>query len=104
MRTILLLTVLLLALGCNAPVAVQNSTLEPVRSETERIATDTQPAVTLSPVATASPLPTATSLADTLPIIQPAPEIANEIWLNSAPMKLSDLRGKVVLVEFWTFG
>ncbi|MGH7166301.1 MAG: hypothetical protein ACREIS_12345 [Nitrospiraceae bacterium] len=34
----------------------------------------------------------------------PAPEIPNEIWLNSAPQRLADLRGKVVLIEFWTFG
>ena len=24
-------------------------------------------------------------------------------WLNSKPLKVSDLRGKVVLVEFWTY-
>lgn len=24
-------------------------------------------------------------------------------WLNSSPLKLADLQGKVVLVEFWTF-
>jgi len=33
-----------------------------------------------------------------------APELLNEIWLNSEPLKLADLRGKVVLVEFWTYG
>lgn len=33
-----------------------------------------------------------------------APEITNEIWLNSAPLHLSDLKGQVVMVEFWTFG
>lgn len=33
-----------------------------------------------------------------------APEITNTIWLNSTPQRLQDLRGKVVLVEFWTFG
>lgn len=33
-----------------------------------------------------------------------APELFNEVWLNSAPLQLADLRGKVVLVEFWTYG
>jgi thiol-disulfide isomerase/thioredoxin len=33
-----------------------------------------------------------------------APDITNETWLNSAPLHLSDLKGKVVMVEFWTFG
>lgn len=32
------------------------------------------------------------------------PELFNEVWLNSEPLKLTDLRGKVVIVEFWTFG
>lgn len=35
----------------------------------------------------------------------PAPELAGETWLNApAPLRLADLRGKVVLVEMWTFG
>jgi thiol-disulfide isomerase/thioredoxin len=25
-------------------------------------------------------------------------------WLNSGPLNISDLRGKVVLVDFWTYG
>lgn len=33
-----------------------------------------------------------------------APEIANATWLNSTPLRMTDLRGKVVMVEFWTFG
>lgn len=32
------------------------------------------------------------------------PELHNEVWLNSEPLKLADLRGKVAIVEFWTFG
>lgn len=33
-----------------------------------------------------------------------APEIAATTWLNSAPVRLADLKGRVALVEFWTFG
>ncbi len=33
-----------------------------------------------------------------------APEITSSDWINSEPTSMSDLRGKVVLVEFWTFG
>lgn len=33
-----------------------------------------------------------------------APEIASATWLNSASLSAPDLRGKVVVVEFWTFG
>ena len=33
-----------------------------------------------------------------------APDINDQTWLNSAPLHLSDLKGKVVMVEFWTFG
>ena len=35
---------------------------------------------------------------------QPAPEIAGAPWINSPPLTLKDLRGRVVLVEFWTYG
>jgi thiol-disulfide isomerase/thioredoxin len=35
---------------------------------------------------------------------QQAPPITNEIWLNGAPVQPAELKGKVVLVEFWTFG
>jgi thiol-disulfide isomerase/thioredoxin len=33
-----------------------------------------------------------------------APEWTGDAWLNSEPLRLSELRGEVVLVEFWTFG
>ena len=33
-----------------------------------------------------------------------APEISEGRWINSTPLKLSDLREKVVLLEFWTYG
>jgi hypothetical protein len=40
-----------------------------------------------------------------LPDLGPAPELTNDTWLNvDAPLRLADLRGKVVLIDMWTFG
>lgn len=39
-----------------------------------------------------------------LPALSAAPELQNEIWFNSEPLQLAALRGKVVMVEFWTYG
>jgi hypothetical protein len=33
-----------------------------------------------------------------------APDLAGGPWINSPPLTLSALRGRVVLVEFWTYG
>ena len=33
-----------------------------------------------------------------------APELTGRYWLNSAPLTINGLRGRVVLVEFWTYG
>ena len=35
---------------------------------------------------------------------RPAPELASGAWINSQPLTMQALRGRVVLVEFWTFG
>lgn len=35
---------------------------------------------------------------------RPAPDLASTTWINSDPLKLQNLRGKVVLLEFWTYG
>jgi hypothetical protein len=32
-------------------------------------------------------------------------EFMNEVWFNAdRPLRLKDLRGKVLLIEFWIFG
>ena len=40
-----------------------------------------------------------------IPGRQPAPEFADiTAWLNSPPLKMSELKGKVVVVHFMAFG
>jgi len=45
-----------------------------------------------------------TSAAGALRIGTPAPEITGDRWINSEPLSLATLRGRVIVVEFWTFG
>ncbi len=71
----------------------------------------------VSPGAASAPLrnidgqPLPPQLAETLPArvalqdLGPAPELAGITdWINSDPLTVKSLRGKVVLVHFWTFG
>lgn len=40
-----------------------------------------------------------------LPDLGIAPELTNTIWINTTnPLRLADLKGKVVIIEMWTFG
>jgi hypothetical protein len=40
-----------------------------------------------------------------LPDLGLAPELTSMTWINTdTPLRLSDLRGKVVLIEMWTYG
>jgi hypothetical protein len=53
--------------------------------------------------ATATQAPTIET--PSLPDLGPAPELTNEVWLNTeAPLRLADLRGRVILLEMWTYG
>jgi hypothetical protein len=33
-----------------------------------------------------------------------APDLHGGPWINSRPLTLGELRGRVILVEFWTYG
>jgi len=33
-----------------------------------------------------------------------APDIAGDNWINTKPLTIANLKGRVVLVEFWTYG
>ena len=80
----LLLIFLLAVTACSATTA-------PVQTTTSD---ETETAVPLEPFTT-SPLP----------ILAPAPDWNNDVWINSdKPLRLADVQGKVVLLEFWTYG
>lgn len=43
--------------------------------------------------------------ATALPDLGPAPELSGGTqWLNGPPLRTADLRGRVVMIEVWTFG
>lgn len=97
------------AAGCTAPsnLPMPENLKAPVKSqEVVNVApkaaqvADAKPAN--KPVANAL-TPAQSKLLASLPSKGAAPELNNQVWLNSQPLKLADLRGKVVMVEFWTF-
>lgn len=78
--------------------STENPTSEPTVQPTDPPPTDT-------PLSEATPTNTPKiEKVYVLPDLGVAPDITNEVWLNAEPHTLEDLRGKVVLVEFWTFG
>ena len=100
-----------LAAGCAAaPLPSVIAEARPVKATaTENTDDGELVVITIQPTAkaatatsTSSPLPpTATALPD----LGPAPELRGIVgWVNSEPVTLADLRGKVVLVNFWTYG
>jgi hypothetical protein len=125
------MTGLLLALaGCTAQPAPTAAPTQGLGATPDAVPTHTpttapQPAPTASAARTATPVPTigvavATEtppwvaddgltpqqrqLLASLPSRGPAPELRNEVWLNSEPLRLADLRGRVVLLDMWTYG
>ncbi len=57
------------------------------------------------PATTAGPNPTATSVsAADLPVLRPAPDLVElDGWLQTDAAALEDYRGRVVVLQFWTF-
>lgn len=84
--TVLVLTALLVLSACTVPAQMGESPLPETTSST--------------PVAGHETAAKSVTLSDH----GLAPELHNDVWFNSEPLKLADLRGNVVIVEFWTYG
>jgi hypothetical protein len=50
------------------------------------------------------PIPGLPREAQPVSLSAPAPDLPEGPWINSTPLRWSDLRGRVVVVHFWTFG
>lgn len=78
------------------PQAALSDTAVPNKEEMNAPSTETS--------TTQPPAPTEAPMLD-LPDLGPAAEFKNDTWLNAdEPVTLAALEGKVVLLEFWTFG
>ena len=77
--------VIVIALGWDTRFLAQFTFLSTANTEQKLIANLAQPAAPKQALRIAAPLDGATR------------------WLNSPPLQLSELRGKVVLVDFWTY-
>ena len=107
-------TLLLAATSCTAadtvraptPAALVGQPLLATAVSSSTAAASQAPPTILANTATAATTNTTPTTTPelALPVIEPAPEWHNDIWINSEALTLQDLRGKVVLLEFWTFG
>ncbi len=91
---IALVTVALVAAACSGgDTEAEPTVLMPSSQESSEAPGDAGPASTTAP-------------AESYAGSEPAPEFPDGLdWLNSArPLSLSELRGKVVLLDFWTYG
>lgn len=62
------------------------------------------PVSSLAPGAPAAAPEQESAVPISLPDGPVAPELTNDTWLNSEPLRFANMRGKVALVDFWTFG
>jgi thiol-disulfide isomerase/thioredoxin len=86
----MLIMITLLLAGCAG--SLDSRPARQVERPTEPIATDPEVARTQE-------------VAVNLDNFGAAPELNNEVWLNTDhPLRLADLRGKVVMLDMWTFG
>ncbi len=99
---------LLAAIGMMVLPQLQSPAAAPptaVSATTTPLPAAQQPAMTFIPPTLIPTLAVTPKLAD-YPNYGPAAELRDNVWLNTKgdqPLRLDDLRGQVVLLEFWTF-
>ena len=94
-----MIAAVLVITGCMAPTAPAAPDRAPISAPPERMS-EQQSDITPVDV----PTPAQLELLATLESRGAAPELHNDTWINSEPLALADLRGNVVIVEFWTYG
>jgi hypothetical protein len=92
-----------------APTQSSEPSATAVRTPTSVSAADVATVATAIPATDVPAPPTAAPTQPPPPTRAPpagpiAPEIRSETWINSAPLNWGELRGRVVMVEFWTYG
>ena len=71
---------------------------------TIRVAPTNPPAAMTFVAPTTAPTPAETRVLAPYPVYGPAVEMRDQVWLNTeTPPRLANLRGRVVLLEFWAF-
>ena len=114
---LVLAAVLALLIACGSdPTATQESTVVPQSTATGAPPAATDAPATAAPTGTTRPTEQATDTAPDLSILDPcegsvggsigdcAPEfMGTQEWINSEPLTMESLRGKVVLIDFWTY-
>lgn len=102
-KTAVFLTIAAFLTACSGAVSEPEEAVEEEAVEIVEV----EEAVVETAVPTVAPTiaPTEPPVQVNLDDLGPAPEIENEVWLNTdQPLPLATQRGKVVLLEFWTFG
>jgi hypothetical protein len=96
----LLLVLGILLVGCsrggeNFPIQILQGAISTAHPEPDKSKTLNSP----------SQIVVESQSSNSLPNLGQAAEWTNDVWLNTdRPLYLSDIKGKVILLEMWTFG
>ena len=106
---LMILTAVLIAFNVDVTLSAQAASLLPRDWSNRLTSIETNATVTNQlqglngQNTTAKPQAPAAATATGLPNLGPAPEFTGANWINSDPLTMASLRGKVVLIDFWTY-